>query len=243
MERRLFFIVGFLMLFVAKAQNSIEVEYSVTTKSGNTGKDIILKINNNSSVFGKIEKLNQEVNSGANKKDDKLYIVPKKTKLIFKDYEKKQMISNERISLDSYIVKDSLENIIWKTYSDEKTILGYICKKAETHFRGRDYVVFYTDNIKVSDGPWKLSGLPGLILEASTKDNFIHFEALKINFSEDKSTVVNPFLNDKINFSSYSEFKTEYVRKYNELKKGTVHSDGHIIKSEIPKSNIEVYVE
>lgn len=240
MNQKILLIISFFYLFFVNAQNNIVVEYSATKESGNTGKGIFLKIKDNASVFGKIENLNQ---ASTEKKGHQLYITPKKPKLIFKDYTKKFMISNERIVLNEFTVKDSIENIKWKISNEEKTILGYVCKKAEAHFRGREYVAYYTNQIKKTDGPWKLTGLPGLILEAFTKDNYIHFNAINISFKDNENELENPFQGSKLDFSSYSDFKNEYVKTYNELKNGKSLPDGHIIKSEIPKSNIEVYVE
>ena len=45
----------------------------------------------------------------------------------------------------------------------DSTILGYPCHKATTHFRGRDYVAWYTEEIPYPYGPYKFGGLPGLI--------------------------------------------------------------------------------
>lgn len=60
------------------------------------------------------------------------------------------------------------------------TILGMECHYATTKFRGREWKVWFTEGIPVSLGPWKLNGLPGLILEATADDNFIKFTAVSI---------------------------------------------------------------
>ncbi len=46
------------------------------------------------------------------------------------------------------------------------TIIGYPCKKASCRFRGRDWNVWFTEEIPISQGPRKFAGLPGMILKA-----------------------------------------------------------------------------
>ena len=59
-------------------------------------------------------------------------------------------------------------------------IMGMECHYATTTFRGRVWKVWFTEEIPVSLGPWKLGGLPGLILKATADDDFIKFTAISI---------------------------------------------------------------
>ncbi len=54
-----------------------------------------------------------------------------------------------------------------------KTILDYQCRKAVCTYRGRNYEAWYCPEIPVSLGPWKFSGLPGLIM--SVRDTKGHY--------------------------------------------------------------------
>ena len=54
----------------------------------------------------------------------------------------------------------------WILSEESEKLLGYTCYKAETHFRGRDWTVWFTPDVPIDCGLWKFSGLPGLILEA-----------------------------------------------------------------------------
>ena len=65
----------------------------------------------------------------------------------------------------------------WNIVTDStRQILGYNCYMATTTFRGRQWTVYYTEDIPMPLGPWKLGGLPGLILFAEVK-GFITIEA------------------------------------------------------------------
>ena len=68
----------------------------------------------------------------------------------------------------------------WTIADSSKTVLGYDCLKAEMDYHGRHWTVWFTPEIPISDGPWKLCGLPGLILEADADNGKYHFEATGI---------------------------------------------------------------
>lgn len=73
------------------------------------------------------------------------------------------------------------ESQTWEICDSTKNILGYDCIMACTDYRGRHWTVWFTPEIPVQDGPWKLSGLPGLILEATENSGQHLFAATGIN--------------------------------------------------------------
>ncbi len=62
---------------------------------------------------------------------------------------------------------EPLAEMTWQIGDSTKIVLGYECVMAETDYHGRHWTVWFTPEIPVQDGPWKLCGLPGLILEAT----------------------------------------------------------------------------
>lgn len=78
----------------------------------------------------------------------------------------------------------------WTIHEDTLTVLGYLCQKATTTFRGRDYTAWFTMDIPINDGPWKLYGLPGLILLAKDKDELFTFTAIGIQKPEKEKDIV-----------------------------------------------------
>ena len=59
--------------------------------------------------------------------------------------------------------------IAWTLTDDTLTIDGYYCQTATCKFRGVAWTVCYTEEIPSSAGPWRLRGLPGLIVEAKNE--------------------------------------------------------------------------
>lgn len=65
----------------------------------------------------------------------------------------------------------------WTLTQDTLTLLGYRCTRATTQFKGRQWSAWYAADIPVSEGPWKLCGLPGLILKAEDDEGHYRFTA------------------------------------------------------------------
>ena len=66
--------------------------------------------------------------------------------------------------------------IAWTLREDSSTIGGYLCHTATCELHGRTWTVCYADDIPSSAGPWKLGGLPGLILQAESSDGIHRFK-------------------------------------------------------------------
>lgn len=80
----------------------------------------------------------------------------------------------------------------WTLLPDTATILTYRCQKASCRFRGRNYTAWYTTEIPVSEGPWKLCGLPGLILKAEDSRGHYSFLCTGLQqFKESKPLLFN----------------------------------------------------
>lgn len=71
--------------------------------------------------------------------------------------------------------------IPWVHEKGAKTILGYSCVKASADFRGRHWTVWYSYYIPYVAGPWKLRGMPGVILEAFDDKGEYSYEAVSIS--------------------------------------------------------------
>lgn len=60
---------------------------------------------------------------------------------------------------------------------DTTSVMGYHCHAAKCNYGGREWKVYYTNDIPLPYGPWKLNGVKALVLKAEdTEHNFV-FEA------------------------------------------------------------------
>lgn len=83
--------------------------------------------------------------------------------------------------METYLIDDIMPAIDWKISSDTATYGGLHCQKATAHFKGRDYTAWFCPDMPLHVGPWKLNGLPGVIVEAydAKKDVQFMFDAVE----------------------------------------------------------------
>jgi GLPGLI family protein len=100
------------------------------------------------------------------------------------DQNKKEMFFFSKILSNNFLVKDNYYEFTWDISSETKVISGYPCVKATTDFRGRKWVAWFAPGIPLPFGPWKLHGLPGLILETYDVDKKYTIKVLEIVYKK-----------------------------------------------------------
>tara|TARA_B100001063_G_C16643810_1_gene492256 strand:- start:158 stop:937 length:780 start_codon:yes stop_codon:yes gene_type:complete len=141
---------------------------------------------------------------------------------VFNNYSNDKLILREPLLDENFTVIDNKLEIKWKFSNEFKDISGFNCQKATAFFRGRYYIAWFTTKIPVPSGPWKLNGLPGLILEAYDKDrevNFLFKKLYKCNnccekveiLINDKTIAIKNFVKEKDNM--YQKILTQALSK------------------------------
>lgn len=97
-----------------------------------------------------------------------------KTYVIVKTPE--EIVFSDRLVTSCFYYKEPTPDFQWSLRQDTCSILGYPCQKAVCEYGGRVWTAWFTTYIPISDGPYKFSGLPGLILSISDEDQFFIFE-------------------------------------------------------------------
>jgi GLPGLI family protein len=87
----------------------------------------------------------------------------------------KKLERKEPLVMETYLIDDSMPAIDWKISSDTATYGGLHCQKATGHFKGRDYTAWFCPDMPLHVGPWKLNGLPGVIVEAYDAKKDVQF--------------------------------------------------------------------
>jgi len=104
--------------------------------------------------------------------------------VVLKNYPKEKTTVTDDITPEDYIYAENKADRKWALEDGTLKVCGYDCNKAVASFGGREWTVWYAPEITISDGPWKLYGLPGLILKASEATGTHSFEAIAIRKSD-----------------------------------------------------------
>lgn len=134
--------------------------------------------------------------------------------MFFKDFVSGKLSMRRLLFNEAFIAEEPLPNPHWDILTDTRKIGGFDCKKAITHFRGREYEAWFTPDISISDGPWKLRGLPGLILEAYDRNKEIQylFESVNLSYPVSKE-IIEPRKGSRISFEAFKNIEQTQADK------------------------------
>ena len=181
-------LIKLLLLFVIiNAQTNNLVEYTITTKQG--VKDMMSEylIFNDTELYY----VNLTNKDNLNYEEEKLakniynlepIYVNLKTDSLFQ--ERIGIFKKNSGNYSRFILGEKKPIINWKITKESQKILGYTTYKATTTFRGRDYIAWFSPEFPYNYGPWKLGGLPGLILKV--ENELFDYDAKRIVLNSDK---------------------------------------------------------
>ena len=94
---------------------------------------------------------------------------------VWTNYPEGQVTVRDAIPPSIYETQEQRKPIKWTLNDSTLTVAGYQCKTAVCQLHGRKWTVRYAEDIPTTAGPWKLCGLPGLIVEAVSNDGIHRF--------------------------------------------------------------------
>ncbi|RYG22343.1 MAG: GLPGLI family protein [Chitinophagaceae bacterium] len=98
-----------------------------------------------------------------------------RTNYLFFNKEKKMMVKEEILGT-SYLIEEKTPEINWKITKDTATFSGIACQKATTNYEGQNWTASFAPDLPFQAGPWKLQGLPGLIIDAFNETKIVQFQ-------------------------------------------------------------------
>lgn len=112
---------------------------------------------------------------------------------IEKDKTSQKTYFKDRIGRDVYTYEED-RPMNWKIFPETTKIGEYKVQKAETDFGGRHWTAWFTADLPYQDGPYKFTGLPGLIVKAEDDKGDYSFDLMK-NYKLAELPAMNQFGN------------------------------------------------
>lgn len=216
-----------LQVFAQKPDKALaRVKYNfihikdTTQKNNPYTENMLLVIGKNASVYTSYDRLNRKL-----VEDGKLKAPPRDPKAPFKpvsliDYYyfvKENLFFTKEKLFNEYLAEETAPKINWTTTKDTASFSGIACKKALAYFKGRKWIAWYAPELPFQSGPWKLNGLPGLIIEAYDERKEVQFQFAGID-KITKANVKNDsiFLEEEIKLPK--DAKRTDIKEYNRVK-------------------------
>lgn len=96
----------------------------------------------------------------------------------------------DRFGSDHCYYNEPYDEMTWEIQEDSiSNVLGYDCIKAVSQYHGRKWTAWFAPEVPLPFGPWKLRGLPGLILKADG-DGLFSFIATGIEKTDREITPI-----------------------------------------------------
>ena len=132
--------------------------------------------------------------------------------IVSKKYPNFETVLHTSFNALNLAVKED-KTIKWEIIAETKTIEGFKVQKAITNFVGRNWIAWFTNDIQLQDGPYKFSGLPGLILniEDENGEHIFNIVGIKKQFSR---TFINHAKAKEINVT-----ESKFNQLWNDYKK------------------------
>lgn len=134
---------------------------------------------------------------------------------ISKNHKEHKIRYHDRVSGGYQYYDEPFHEMKWNIVGDSIiSVLGYECVMALTDYHGRTWKAWFAPDIPIQDGPWKLHGLPGVILKAESGDfSFIatgleHFNGIVPGiYNHDRYEKTNrlKYLSDYLYFKTHED--------------------------------------
>lgn len=139
---------------------------------------------------------------------------------LFKDYTNGYLVYEESLGRDIMIIEEQLNLFKWNMTNEKDTILDYPCKTAFADFRGREYKVLYTTDLPFTAAPWKIHGVPGVVLKVSTTDDVLCYQAESVEITEADGPLYRPFNHkEPIDYNAFCKKYKDYLKEVIKIRK------------------------
>lgn len=175
----------------SKSQTTIVAKYHFahvrdTTKLQNMYKDVMILVTHNNASLYKSYTYQVYDSLMEHNTSDEIKLPKASPEQLYTNFTTQEIISIRPWINEKVAIKNTLQKINWELIDSTQKFGNLVCKLAKGEFKGRMYNCWYCPDIAVQSGPWKLNGLPGLIVNAIDEKKQVSFTLSEIGQSENQ---------------------------------------------------------
>ncbi|MFZ4928198.1 GLPGLI family protein [Chryseobacterium sp. Mn2064] len=129
--------------------------------------------------------------------------------ILEKDHSGKTMNLYDKFKGINLVIADQ-EMPMWKVQKEFMKIDGMNCQRAITDYKGRKWEAWFSKDYPISDGPYKFSGLPGLVVKINDTENNHAFHLIQVKKMKSIFALL-PKNNKKTSNADYKKFLSGYT--------------------------------
>ncbi|SMC49301.1 GLPGLI family protein [Moheibacter sediminis] len=244
MKLRFFLFAALFIVCVIhlSAQEKLRVEYEVVPYYESVGKDEF-DITMESSLFELVTDKNESLyrivprinNTQIEVSGSISATMSADANPVYKNTEGKTYVEEAQIGEKVFLIKDDLPQIDWKITKETKEIAGFPVQKATAVLTDDDKTeieAWYSPKLNNKNGPDKLWGLPGIILEVQTLINYddgskegTKYVAIKVETLNSNEKLKAPTKGKEITQKEFTKFVNEHFEQQMEMYRGGVDKD------------------
>jgi len=153
--------------------------------------------------------------------------------VIYKNLNNKILFTRIASKDEVVLVNDEYPVLNWTITSETKNTSNLLLTKAITTFRGRVYIAWFCEIFAGNNGPLKMGGLPGTIVELKTEDGFLNILFNKISFNLTKPDLIDLISTKYDRKISQNQWNYELQKKLNAFK-------NHVASKQKRNSSIKI---
>jgi GLPGLI family protein len=158
--------------------------------------------------------------------------------IVQKDYGKKEINFYDQFKTIRLVIPEN-EVPKWKIEKEFIKINGISCQKATARYKGRVWEAWFSKEYPINDGPYKFSGLPGIVVSIKDSENDHAFNLIQIK-KINKIFSLLPKSVKKMTFTEYKKIMRDYTFNSEDIENMSVNKqenridlqlkDGYIAK-------------
>jgi len=141
---------------------------------------------------------------------------------VYTDLLNQKVIEQREFLSRMFLIESKADSLPWKLTGNRREILGFPCMEAVYTKDSSKTIAWFTPSIRVSAGPGKYIGLPGLILEINFDNGKRIISASSVTKADVAELIVKPKEGKKVSRKEFDKIVEEKTGETNGHNGGTI---------------------